>query len=79
MRVFLATLERKLEKPWEKRQLESAKGTWPRYPMAVVSLANRYHLHIPRQAGTELHFPGPREYWDRYRTQPQQPKAVAKK
>jgi hypothetical protein len=49
----------------ERQELKSVEGRWPEYPKALVRLASRHGL-------TDLPgiLPGPRQYWDRYRSKP---------
>jgi hypothetical protein len=50
--------------PDEKERLDQAEGRWPAYPRTMLNLARRHRLWVP---GMTL--PGPREYWNRFRSQ----------
>lgn len=50
----------------EQKRLVEAEGRWPQYPLLVLELARKYKLDVP---GTTL--PGPRGWWDSYRTSAQ--------
>jgi hypothetical protein len=50
----------------EKVHLEKTEGQWPEYPRQVRQLALKHRRMVP---GTGL--PGPRDYWDRFRSHAQ--------
>lgn len=56
--------------PDERRRLDAAVGSWPRYPLAIQELARRHNLRVPWQT-----LPGPPELWNKYR--PDQPAPVS--
>lgn len=47
----------------EKERLNKVLGEWPDYPRTLRDLARKHDLAIPGMA-----LPGPREFWNRYRT-----------
>jgi hypothetical protein len=54
----------------ERKQLDAAVGSWPRYPLAIQELARRHSLRVPWQT-----LPGQPELWNKYR--PDQPAPVS--
>jgi len=52
--------------PAAAKKLDDARGKWPDYPLAIMSLAKEKNKRVP---GTFL--PGSKEFWDQAKLQPE--------
>src|SRR5262249_10062963 len=52
--------------PTAAKKLDEARGKWPDYPFAIMSLAKEKNKRVP---GTYL--PGAKDFWDQAKSQPE--------